>query len=300
MRCDHERRSARHSRPAADLSARRRRRASGARRRRFPVVAGTDRRAARPHRFRQVDLAALDRRFDAAVGRQHHLSRPAGGRAGARHCHGVPVLRAVPLAHGVGKRPARPRGARASRGGNPPARAGGDRSHRPRRLRIRLSARIVGRHAPARRLCPRAGRASQHPVDGRAVLGARRADGGDVAHRLPRALGRRQAADQGCPSGDPQHRGSGADVRPHPVVFDQSGPHHSRDRRRAEAAAQPARPAFPRAGRKNLCGDDRADADAAAHRNCAGHRRGNDRHHTAAGFGQPVVRPARSARRRAL
>ncbi len=37
-----------------------------------------------------------------------------------------------------------------------------------------LSARTVGRHAAARRLCPRSGRQSQHPADGRAVLRARR------------------------------------------------------------------------------------------------------------------------------
>ena len=59
-------------------------------------------------------------------------------------------------------------------GGNPPARAGRHRSDRAGRLRIRLSARTVGRHAPARRLRPRARGASQHSVDGRAVLRARR------------------------------------------------------------------------------------------------------------------------------
>src|SRR5580704_11253015 len=50
-----------------------------------------------------------------------------------------------------------------------------------------------------------------------------------------RALGRRQATDQGCDYCDPQYRGGGADVRPHPVVLHQSGPHHQRDRRRTEA-----------------------------------------------------------------
>ncbi len=48
-------------------------------------------------------------------------------------------------------------------------RALGDRPHRPGRLRIGLSARAVRRHAPARRLRPRAGRASEHSSDGRAV-----------------------------------------------------------------------------------------------------------------------------------
>ena len=34
-----------------------------------------------------------------ASSRLHHLSGPAGAGAGARHRHGVPVVRAVPLAH---------------------------------------------------------------------------------------------------------------------------------------------------------------------------------------------------------
>ena len=42
-----------------------------------------------------------------------------------------------------------------------PARARGDRPDRPRRLRIRLSEGAVRRHAPARRLCARAGRPSR-------------------------------------------------------------------------------------------------------------------------------------------
>ena len=53
----------------------------------------------------------------------YHLSRTAGRRARARHCHGVPVLRAVSLADGAGKRPARPRSARAPRSGDQEARA---------------------------------------------------------------------------------------------------------------------------------------------------------------------------------
>ena len=49
----------------------------------------------------------------------------------------------------------------------------------------------------------------------------------------------RQAADQGRDPGDAQHRGSGADVRPHPRVLAQPRPHHRGDQGRPAAAAQP-------------------------------------------------------------
>ena len=67
---------------------------------------------------------------------------------------------------------------------------------RPRRVRVRLSARVVGRHAAARGIRARAGGASEHSAHGRAVLRARRADGGDAAHRFPGSVGGRA----GCPS----------------------------------------------------------------------------------------------------
>ena len=95
-----------------------------------------------------------------------------------------------------------------------------------------VSARAVRWHAPARRFCPRARRASEHSADGRAILGARRADRRDVAHRLSRTVGRRQAADQGRDPGHAQYRGSGADVRPHPVC--------SRPIRAASSARSPS------------------------------------------------------------
>ena len=61
---------------------------------------------------------------------------------------------------------------------------------------VGLSQGAVGRHAPARRLCPCAGRASGPASDGRAVFGARRAYRRNVAHRPDRPLDRRPAADQ--------------------------------------------------------------------------------------------------------
>ena len=121
-----------------------------------------------------------------------------------------------------------------------------------------LSARVVGRHAPAGGICPRARRAPQHIADGRAVLRARCVDRGNLAHRLSRSLDRGQAADQGGDPGDPQHRGSGADVRPHSRVLPQPGPHHRGNQGRPAAAAQPAGARVPRSGRAHLCRADRA------------------------------------------
>ena len=94
------------------------------------------------------------------------------------------------------------------------ARAGGDRPHRPRWLRERLSEAILRRHAPARRLRPRARRGSRPAADGRAVLGARRADRGDARSDLVDLWSERKLA-IGDSAGDAQHRGGGAHVRPH-------------------------------------------------------------------------------------
>ena len=82
-----------------------------------------------------------------------------------------------------------------------------------------------------------------HPrpaADGRAVLGARRADRRDAAHRPHRPVDRGPAADQVDPDGDAQHRGSGADVRPHPDLLVQSrdgSPPRSRSTCRTRAIA---------------------------------------------------------------
>ena len=78
-----------------------------------------------------------------------------------------------------------------------------DRPDRSRRLRVRLPQGIVRRHAPARRICARAGRASRPFADGRAVFGARRADRRDAAYRPDRSLDRRPSADQIRADGNP-------------------------------------------------------------------------------------------------
>ena len=155
-------------------------------------------------------LAAPDRGTGAAARRQPHLHGRAHRRSGPRRGHGVPGLRAVSLAHGAGECAAGPGSAGPAAKGNPRPRPGRHRSDRPGRLRKRLSARIVRRHAPARGLCPRRGGASQYSSDGRALQRAGRADGGKSAHRPGRAVGQWQAADQGHHPGHAQYRGSGA------------------------------------------------------------------------------------------
>ena len=201
-------------------------------------------------------IAGLPRPAGGAVS---YLGKPVAGPARG-HRHGVPELRAVSLARPCWRTcSSASRRSGMPRGGDPPARAGGHRPHRPRRLRIRLSARALGRHAPARRLRARAGGASQHPADGRAVLGARRADRRDAAHRFPRpVVARASCRSRRVHPGHPQYRGGGADVRPHPGLLDQSRAHRQRDQGRAAAAAQSARSALPRPRRAHLCRDDRA------------------------------------------
>ena len=73
-------------------------------------------------------------------------------------------------------------------------------------------------------------------------------------------------ADQDDPDGHAQHRGGGADVRPHPGAVVPSGADRVRDPGDAAASAQPARPGVPPAGRQHLCADDAPlDLEAAGH-----------------------------------
>ena len=83
-----------------------------------------------------------------------------------------------------------------------------------------LSAGTLRRHAATRRLRPRARRSPEHPLDGRAFLGAGCPDGGDLADRLSRSVVRGSAPDQGGDPGHAQHRGGRVHVRSHPPILD--------------------------------------------------------------------------------
>ncbi len=121
--------------------------------------------------------------------------------------------------------------------------------------------RIVRRHASAGGVCPRPRGTSQHPVHGRAVFSVGRADGRDAAHRLPRSVGRRPHADQGCHPGDPQHRRGRADVRPMLVFGSNPGRILSEIKVDAAPAPQPPGSEFSRIGGTHLCGNDRAPGE---------------------------------------
>ena len=193
-----------------------------------------------PLRLRQVHAAAHHRRAAAADLRNGQDRRRRRRRPGQPGRHGVPELCAVSLADRAGERRDRAGSPARRSGGTPQARARRHRSHRPRRLRDRLSQGALGRHAAAGRARPRAGGASAGPVDGRAVLGARRAHRRDAAHRPARPLVRRPHADLVHPHGHAQYRGSGPDVRPHPDLLLQPGTRswaRSRSTCRSRAAA---------------------------------------------------------------
>ncbi len=107
-------------------------------------------------------LAAPDRGPGRTERRPCAVSRAADRGSGARHRDGVSEFCAVSLAHRVRECGAGAGGAAHAAGGDPQTIAGRHRSDRARRVRIRLSARALRRHAATGRLRPRAGGASQH------------------------------------------------------------------------------------------------------------------------------------------
>ena len=124
-----------------------------------------DRRAARPLGLRQVDAAAHHLRPDAARPKATVTldGKPVDGPA-----EGVAMVfqsfALFPVADRARQCRDRPARHRRQRDRDAQARAEGDRHHRPRRLRERLSQGAVRRHAPARRLRPRARRAAENPA----------------------------------------------------------------------------------------------------------------------------------------
>ena len=107
--------------------------------------------------------------------------RPAGEGTGPRPRRGVPVVRAVSLAHRAGQRRLRSQDARRRQG-----RAREDRARVPGARQAvggggALSQRAVGRHAAARRRGARAGQRAGRAADGRALRQRRCADAHDPA-----------------------------------------------------------------------------------------------------------------------
>ncbi len=222
----------------------------------------------------------------------------AGDRSGRRRRDGVSELRALPMARRARQCRNRPPRERRSARGDAPARAQSHRHDRPRRLRIGLSEGTLRRHAPASRLRPRARHAAEDPADGRAVFRSRRADRGNPAHRPARPLAGGTYADQVDPDGHAQHRGGGADERPHPCAVVQSRPHRLGNPRDHPATPRPARSGVPRPGRPDLRADDPAARHDQAGR--ARSRGGGPRPLPADRVDQLARRHARGDRRAAL
>ena len=162
------------------------RRRRGAQRPLDRLSRGTAHLAARAFGLRQDHPAQDHRRAHSGNGRRGQGRRPRGDRAGAGTGFRLPGFRA----DAVGDRDAQCRlRPRAERHGAQRTRGGGGKIYRQRRpqgLRERLSARTVGRHAPARRAGPGARRQCQGAADGRALLGGRRADAAQVPGRPAR------------------------------------------------------------------------------------------------------------------
>ncbi len=209
------------------------------------------------------------------------MARPPLARASRRCGYGVPEFRAVSLADRAGKRGAWTGGAWRATGGASETRRGRDRPDRAGRFRKRLSKGAVGRHAPARRPRACSGGAPRSAADGRAVQRTRCADRGEPAHRPDRPVVGRQAAGPLRADGDAQHRGGGADVRPHPGVRLEPRPRRQRIACAVSAPAQPAGSRVPTDGGRHLRSDDsppgakrsRGGASAGRHRHAAATRR---------------------------
>ena len=235
---------------------------------------GRDARAARPVGLGQVDDGAADGGAHRADAGRGAVPRRGARRREPVHVDRLPELRALPMAHRRGKRPDRAHPAEAvGRPGSRRARARA-RPHRPVRLSERLSEGAVRRHAAARRLRARAGRAPGDPLHGRAVQRARRADRREPPDRSRRALARiRPRRNQEHLLRHAQHRRSGVHGEPDRHHLIAPGAHQARDPEPAAVSARRELGGICCAGRADPRGDHGDGAPGRAGRRGAPARR---------------------------
>ncbi len=165
----------------------------------------------RPVRLRQNHAAAHPRR-PRNGDRRHHRGRHAGRLRPAGEFHGVPGRVDLSLDDGVEQRRLWPSHARRAGGRHQGAGRPLSRRHRADPFRRLLSAPALRRHEAARLDRARLRQRSGNPADGRAVLGARRAEQAAVAGRVAAHLGR---AEEDRRVHHPQRRRGGVSRRPH-------------------------------------------------------------------------------------
>ncbi len=150
------------------------------------------RRRRRPDRLRQVDHAQPGHRAGEAVGRRGARDGRAGQRHRPAHRLRVPDRRAVSVAQRDRQRRRRPAVSRQAEGRGLRRGAAVARARQPCRARDQVSAPALRRHAQARGAGADLHQRAADPADGRAVLGARRADARADARRAAAAVGRRR------------------------------------------------------------------------------------------------------------
>src|SRR3990170_2948321 len=249
-----ERRHRRGARHRQDL--RRRRPGAPGRRSRLSRRAAHD--AARPQRLRQDDAAQDHRRLAAAERRRRVGARAQGDRPRPGTRLRLPGLRPDALGDRAAQRGVRAGTARRAGQAAPRGRATLYRRDGLERVRGPLSARALGRHAPARRPRPGARGRRRCTAHGRAVFRGRRADAAQVPGGPAAPAADREE------DGDlrhPQHRRGGVRLRPGRPPLAAPGPrladHPDRPGDRRGARRYP-----PRQGLSRYRRGDLADAQA--------------------------------------
>src|SRR3989454_2099604 len=205
--------------------------------------------------MREVDPPSDHRRPRAAnvwAGVVRRVPDPGGQSTGR---HGLPIVRALPLAYGRPERRAGPRGARHPAGGPSRPRAEVHRRRRPHGIRERVPPRAEWRQEAARgpRARPRDGAVAA--LHGRTVPVPGSAHRPEPAGRDPPAVGESGSPAEGRPHGHALDRGSRVSrgSRDRPVEPTRTDGRGTRDR--FAAAPEPQGAGVLRLGRRNLLGD---------------------------------------------